>query len=279
MGRYATRVAGRQCEARFLRAMQRNVSNRMAKHGAQRQVCLSADTAVGKRTNIPTPNTAELAACCVQLRIDLYFDQPQNPQEHRQSKGCQMCFVFLSNTRCTCWSSLRFSLGSQRHSGLFLFSHRLLSQNTVMGEFAMLVEHRVFVDNCCPGLLLNRWNINSSAGVTPASVDSKGPSCLTDASSFSSQESELLASLDERLLLVSDGARQALRPDGRCDVCETPVTRLKTQAIAMVQSLERAQADAPLPASHVPTYLGGSRSVAARSMPRTTPHYSSTHHR
>ena len=93
------------------------------------------------------------------------------------------------------------------------------------------------------------------------------------------QESELIARLEERLALVSDGARRGLRSDVVCDVCHTPVTRLKQEAIAMVQSLERAQADSPIPASHIPTYLGGSKSVAARSMPRTTPHYSSTHHR
>ena len=83
------------------------------------------------------------------------------------------------------------------------------------------------------------------------------------------QESELIARLEERLALVSDGARRGLRSDVVCDVCHTPVTRLKQEAIAMVQSLERAQADSPIPASHIPTYLGGSKSVAARSMPRT----------
>ena len=93
------------------------------------------------------------------------------------------------------------------------------------------------------------------------------------------QESELIARLEERLALVTDGARRGLRSDVICDICHTPVTRLKQEAIAMVQSLERAQADSPIPATHIPTYLGGSKSVAARSMPRTTPHYSSTHHR
>ncbi len=37
--------------------------------------------------------------------------------------------------------------------------------------------------------------------------------------------------------------------------------------------------DSPIPATHIPTYLGGSKSIASQNMPRTTPYYSSAHHR
>ena len=134
------------------------------------------------------------------------------------------------------------------------------------------------------------------------------------------QESEILLHLEEHLQLASNDTKHALHED-ICGICHTPVTRLKQEAIIMVQNLDRNQStqsgtqstrsmdrtnstrssghpgnrpqadspipplqplrggDSPIPVSHIPTYLGGSKSIASQNMPRTTPYYSSAHHR
>lgn len=97
------------------------------------------------------------------------------------------------------------------------------------------------------------------------------------------QEVDVIAKIEEKLHLPDGNYNRSAVPwCDTCEVCQTQLTRLKREALNMVQSLDRTQADSPIPppSSAIPNIAhppGTKNGVAI--MPRTTPHYSSAHHR
>ena len=87
---------------------------------------------------------------------------------------------------------------------------------------------------------------------------------------MSLQEGELLQKIQDKLHVPERLRRHLSTPDEVCEVCETHVGQLKLEALAMVQSLERTQQEMG------PTMVEGRRVV---QLPRTTPHFTSAHHR
>ena len=118
------------------------------------------------------------------------------------------------------------------------------------------------------------------------------------------QDPGLLSKLEDKLQ-ISENSKKSLQND-RCDVCDTHLSRLRQEAIAMVQSINpsnnnhgntnhgNSMVSTPASSSSSsspPEHLAqqqqhrwnvapsSSASAGQRMMPRTTPHYSSAHHR
>ncbi|XP_074662541.1 uncharacterized protein LOC141915043 [Tubulanus polymorphus] len=78
-------------------------------------------------------------------------------------------------------------------------------------------------------------------------------------------ESPDLAAQIADKLVIPENFRKSMNND-RCDVCDTTVTQLKQEAVAMVQSLERAQGDSST-TTNIPALVG------SRNLPKSTaPH-------
>lgn len=86
---------------------------------------------------------------------------------------------------------------------------------------------------------------------------------------MSLQESEILQKVEDKLH-IPERLKRGLARNEVCEVCDTHVDQLKLETLGMVQSLERTQSEMG------PAMVEGRRVV---QLPRTTPHFTSAHHR